>query len=151
MDMRIRGGEQLVRVSKALKGAPKDLRSELTKGITRAVKPLKKAAKDEAKASLPRRGGLGRQVARTKLPHRRRASGQAAGLRVLAQPGAVKDPRRIDRGRVRHPTFGRRPWVLQDVKPGWFTRPMTEGSPTVRRELLQVMHDIERRIASRSR
>lgn len=149
--MRIQGGEKLVRVSKALKDAPKELRGELTKGITRAVRPLKQSVRAEAKSSLPRRGGLGARVARTKLPHRRRATGRGAGLRVLAQPGAVADPRRIDRGRVRHPVFGRGPWVLQDVPEGWFTRPMRDGAPTVRRELLQVMDDIARKIAARSR
>jgi len=146
MDLRVQGAEQLVRVSKALKGAPKELRSELTKGITRAVKPLKKSAKAEARSSLPRSGGLGRRVAKTKLPHRRRATGKAAGVRVLAQPGAVADPKRIDRGRVRHPTFGRGPWVLQDVKPGWFSRPMKEGAPAVRKELVQAMDDVARKI-----
>lgn len=147
MDLRVQGAEQLVRVSKALKGAPKELRSELTKGITRAVKPLKQSAKAEARNSLPRRGGLGRRVAKTKLPHRRRATGNAAGVRVLAQPGAVADPKRIDRGRVRHPTFGRGPWVLQDVQPGWFSRPMQDGAPQVRKELVKAMDDVARKIA----
>lgn len=142
----VQGGEKLVALAKRLKGAPKELRGELTKAITKSLQPLKAAAKKSAVEKLPRRGGLGKRVAKTTLRHKRKATGRGAGIRIEAQPNAVKDPLRIDRGRVRHPTYGRRPWVLQDVRKSWFTEPMREGAPAVQRELIQAMDDIARKI-----
>ncbi|MFD6069442.1 hypothetical protein [Amycolatopsis lurida] len=140
------GGEKLVALAKRLRKAPKELRSELTKAITQAMRPLKEAAKKSAIEKLPRSGGLGKRVAKTTLRHKRKMSGRGAGIRIEAQTNAVKDPLRIDRGRVRHPTFGHRPWVLQDVRKGWFTEPMREGAPAVQQELLQAMDRIARKI-----
>lgn len=148
VDIRIEGTEAFAKTSRALKNyGSKQLRSEFTKGITAAVKPLKVATKASAVATLPSRGGLGRRVARTSLPHRRRATGQAAGVRIVAQPNAVKDPKRIDRGRIRHPVYGRGPWVLQDVTPGWFTKPLEAGAPVVRVQLVKVMNEVVGKIA----
>jgi hypothetical protein len=66
---------------------------------------------------------------------------------IAARSNAVKDPGRIDRGRIRHPVFGR--WVedsegfkgvLQDVNPGWFSLPMRTASPAVRHEIVTAIH-----------
>lgn len=142
----VQGGEKLVALAKRLKGAPKELRGELTKAITKTVQPLKAAAKKSAVERLPRRGGLGKRVAKTTLRHKRKSTGRGAGIRIEAQTNAVKDPLRIDRGRIRHPTYGHRPWVLQNVRKGWFTEPMREGAPKVQQELLQAMDEIARKI-----
>lgn len=145
MTIEVQGGDKLAALAKRLKGAPKELRGELTKAITAALAPLKAAAKKSAIERLPRRGGLGKQVAKTTLRHKRKA-GRNAAIRIEAQANAVKDPLRIDRGRVKHPTYGHRPWVLQDVRKGWFTQPMVEGAPLVRRELIKVLDDLARKI-----
>jgi hypothetical protein len=73
--------------------------------------------------------------------------GRNPGVSIVANPGAVNDPGRIDRGRIKHPVFGRGPWVLQDVMPGWFTKPMQAGAAKVRRELIKAMDDITERLA----
>lgn len=145
MSLEVQGGDQLAALAKRFKGAPKELRSGFTKAITKAVVPLKKAAKRSAQDRLPGRGGLARRVAKTTLRHKRRA-GASAGIRIEANTNAVKDPLRLDRGRAKHPTYGHKPWVLQDVRKGWFTDPMQEGAPLVRRELTTVMDDIARQI-----
>lgn len=146
MSIEAQGGEQLAALAKRFKGAPKELRSGFTKAITKAVVPLKKAAKKSAADRLPGRGGLGKRVAKTTLRHKRKATGATAGLRIEAQPNAVKDPLRLDRGRAKHPTYGHKPWVLQDVRKNWFTDPMEQGAPEVQRELLSVMDDVARNI-----
>lgn len=148
MDIRIIGAEKLAAVSRALKQhGDKELMREVTKGITASVKPLKKDVKAHARSSLPRRGGLAKRVARTSLPHRTRRGAGTAGVKIEAKANAVNDPKRIDRGRVKHPVFGGGPWVLQDVTPGWFTKPLEDGAPVVRKELLQVMDETVSKIA----
>lgn len=146
MSIEAQGGDQLVALAKRLKAAPKELRSGFTKAITKAVVPLKKAAKDAARDRLPQHGGLARRVAKTTLRHKRKATGAGAGIRIEANTNAVKDPLRLDRGRAKHPTYGHKPWVFQDVRKGWFTDPMQEGAPVVRQELTTVMDDIARQI-----
>lgn len=147
VEIRVVDTEDFIALSRALRkhGGPA-LRRELTTGITKAAKPLKKAAKASARSILPSRGGLGRRVARTSLPHKRRTTGRGAGIRIEAKSNAVADPFRIDRGRVAHPVFGRGPFVFQNVPEGWFTDPMEEGGPTVRRELQGVMERVATKI-----
>ena len=140
------GAEALAALGKRLKGAPKQLRSELTKAITKTVAPLKKAAKQEAATRLPQKGGLGKRVAKTTLRHKRKNTGRDVGIRIEASTNAVKDPLRIDRGRVKHPTYGHKPWVLQDVREGWFTDPLEAGAPDVCKELTVAMDTVARKI-----
>lgn len=140
------GAEALAALGKRLKGAPKELRSELTKAITKTVAPLKKAAKQSAADRLPQKGGLGKRVARTTLRHKRKNTGRDVGIRIEAQTNAVKDPLRIDRGRAKHPTYGHKPWVLQDVRKGWFTDPLEDGVSEVRQGLIAAMDTVARKI-----
>lgn len=81
---------------------------------------------------LPQRGGLGDRVARTRIQRRIRRSGGFFSLRLIALPNAVKDPGAINRGRVRHPTYGHEPQVIQLVPKNWFTGPLKDVAPLVR-------------------
>jgi hypothetical protein len=144
--VQIVGGHQLLVLSQRLRAAgATGAKREMTKGLNRATKPLKAAAKANAKVVLPHRGGLGRRVARTKMQTKVR-TGRVADVRILALPSAVADPRRIDQGRVKHPTWGRAPWVLQDVTPGWATKPWEEGGPIVAKEMIGVLNDVSAQI-----
>ncbi len=61
----VRGLERFGKLSKDLRAAgDKDLRKELYRGLQRATKPLKDAAKENARATLPRKGGLAAAAAR---------------------------------------------------------------------------------------
>jgi hypothetical protein len=150
VDLKVVGADQLARVSRALRDAnAKDLKQELRRGLGQATKPLRIAAKANAAAVLPRRGGLGARVARTRMTTRIRTGGNPL-VQIKAAANAVNDPLRIDRGRIRHPVWGRGPWVLQDVPKGWFTKPMQKGAPVVRPELIHAMDDVARKVARRS-
>lgn len=92
--------------------------------------------------------------------HRRKFSRQNRGLSRRAQlpkgilfgKGLV-DLRRLDAGRAKHPTYGHRPWVLQDVTPGFFTR-VVKGSVTVQRcrnECLKAIEQTRRRLIAGGR
>lgn len=144
-NVRIEGADQLERVGRQLKElGDKDLRKELFRGFNRATKPLKIAVRTSAELRLPKRGGLNRFVAASRLSTRTRVSGKNVGVRIVAAKRG-SDVEAIDRGRLRHPVFGnRRVWVTQQITPGWFTVPLVAGERTVQRELLQVIDDIER-------
>lgn len=143
--LRIEGAEQLERVARELKDlGDKDLRKELFRGFNRATKPLKAAVRASAEVRLPKRGGLNRFVASSRLSTRTRATGKNVGVRIVAAKGD-SDVEAIDRGRLRHPVFGnRKVWVTQQVTPGWFTAPLVAGERIVQYELLKVLDDVER-------
>lgn len=152
MDIEFRGANDLAKLSKALKQLKdKDLKRELTRGITAAVKPLKAAVRVHALAKLPKGGGLNARVAKTRLAHRTR-TGRNAGVRIEAKPSfqTLRDPLRADKGRIKHPVFGaaasRSAWVLQDVTPGWFTQPLKDGSRVAREELEIAMEDLAEKV-----
>ena len=149
VDLKIVGTDKLRDVTRALREAGdvgKGLKKELIKGINRATKPLRVAAKVNAAAKLPKRGGLAKRVAKTRMTTKTR-TGRDPSVRILAGKNAVADPSRIDRGRIKHPVWGRGPWILQDIPKRWFTEPMQEGAPIVRPELIDAMDDVARKIA----
>jgi hypothetical protein len=88
---------------------------------------------------LPQRGGLARRVAGTRIVGKARASRRTAGVRIVAERGAVSDPGGINRGVVRHPTYGHKPYVIQHVPPGWFTDPVKAQVPAIREALIQAV------------
>jgi hypothetical protein len=144
VEIELRGAEQLVALARRLRDAPKELRSELYIGINRAAKPLKNEVKQSARDRLPKKGGLNRRVAGTKIATKRRVSGGGAGVRLIGTSGY--DIGSINRGRVRHLTYGHKPWVNQTVRPGFWTDPLVAGGPRVRQEIQDVMDRIAEEI-----
>lgn len=153
LDMTVEGADKLARTAAALKRAgDRELSKQLGKAVTATVKPAKKRVKSSTVDFLPRRGGLAKRVSKTTLSHKTRKSGKSPRVTVLAKPGhkTLRDPYRVDRGRIKHPVFGqahsRAAWVFQDVKPGWFSTPMRESAPEARKELVKAMDDLVRKI-----
>jgi hypothetical protein len=149
MELEIRGANQLAQVSKALKAqgeAGKGARKELYKAIQRGTKQLKKDVQANALAELPHRGGLAATVASSKLATKTRGGGQGVGVKIVATGKKVSDLKSMDKGKLRHPVYGRGAWVMQSVPPGWFTKPLEEGADVVRKELLRAMDDVIRAI-----
>jgi hypothetical protein len=137
VEIEIRGAEQLVALAKRLRDAPKELRSDLYIGINRAAKPLKSDVKKSARDRLPKKGGLNKRVAGTKIATKRRVTGSSAGVRLVGTSGY--DIGSINRGRVRHKTYGHKPWVNQTVAKGFWTDPLAAGAPKVQEEIQDVM------------
>jgi hypothetical protein len=79
----------------------------------------------EAMSTLPAKGGLNAWVADATAQVIGSSSGRTAAVLVRARKSG-HDLRSINSGAVRHPVFGR--WVGgqadQNVKPGYFSRPM---------------------------
>lgn len=57
--------------------------------------------------------------------------------------GEKADLAAINRGRLRHPVYGRPPWVIQSIRPGFVDRVM-EGvlARRAQREFLQAVDEI---------
>jgi hypothetical protein len=143
-DITIVGANQLDDLAKKLKAAGetgKGLRKELLKGLREGAKPLKVAVKESAEDVLPHRIAV---TVKKGVSIRTRATGRQAGVRVIAKRG-----RGLNDGRLRHPLFGnRKRWFQQDIKKGWFTTPLEEGAPEVRKELLKVIDHIAKKLES---
>lgn len=110
------------------KAVVKGLRKEIRAPIPAVRKKIRRRAID----TLPKRGGLNRWVARTRITARIKLTGRGAGVKMIGarkSSRAESDVKRIDAGRVRHPSWGRRfsgQWHVQSVRPGFFTDPSTE-------------------------
>lgn len=128
------GFDTLSRKFKAAGVEGKGLRKELAREILRTTKPLKQDAKRNAKAILPKRGGLAAIVARSNFSTKTRIVGANTGVKIIAKgKGSARGVRQIDAGRVRHPVFGRRGvWANQRVPAGWFSDAMKKGAGKVR-------------------
>lgn len=147
VDLTIHGVDQLQAVTRALREiGDKDLRRELYKGLNRATKPLKEKAKDAARSKLPRRGGLNDYVAAATIRTSSRGGGANPGVSLKVTKGK-HDLKAIDQGKVRHPVFGHGPMVTQSVTPGWFTKTLEDSADPVRKELVDVLDDMAKKVA----
>ena len=144
MSVEIDGTEQLSDLAKRLRVAGrKDLQKELGKALNRATKAPRAEIRRRAAETLPRRGGLAERVAKSRLSARRRGD----GVRI-SDRGNLDLPA-IDRGVVRHPVFGdRKTWVRQQVKPKFFTAPLEDAAPHIRRDVEAAMRVIAKQIES---
>lgn len=104
--------------------------------LRRPVPVVRARIKATAVSTLPHRGGLGTWVAATKITASVTLQRKAVFIRLRGgrrsvsnlrggAAGGQSDIRAIDRGRVRHPSWGRRfrgQWFTQTVPPGFFTK-----------------------------
>lgn len=116
----------------------KAVRAELRKPVA----PVRRKIKMAALSTLPHSGGLGAWVAGTKITASVEFKARVVAIRLRGgrnsvadlrggKSGTKSDIRAIDRGRVRHPAWGRRwrgQWFTQTVTPGFFTK-TAESAP----------------------
>lgn len=113
-----------------------DNRAEVVKAlrveIRKPIPAVRRNIKARALATLPATGGLNAWVAGTRVTAVIKLTGRAAGVRLKGSRKSLRDKsdlRRIDAGRVRAPSWGRRgagQWHTQSVTAGFFTRPAAE-------------------------
>lgn len=158
-DFSIRGAENFLRLSKALKETgEKELRKELHTGMRNAVKPLlPKAAQALATGLPPRLKGRGakvKQVVQVK-------TGRDPGVSIAVPYGkrnagglGASNARLVNaRGVVRHPLYGNRQRWCSTPAPGaqgWFDETYTTRArtvlPDVERAVERVAGQITRRV-----
>lgn len=109
----------------------KELEKALRKEIRKPVPRVRLKIKARALSTLPKRGGLNKWVSRTRITAQIRF-GRAFTVRLIGRRQSASgqsDLKRLDKGRVRHPSWGRRgrgQWHVQRVTSGFFTAPAVE-------------------------
>lgn len=145
---------EFVKLAQAIKrsGDARAWRGELRNAVRRSTRPVEKEIRKSARATLPKRGGLGAYIARSTVRTQIVTTGSAADMtiRIVADRKKKKgrvDVKRLNDGKVAHPTYGRKPWSVQGVAPGWFDKPIDKGVlDRVRTELRVVVREMLSRI-----
>ena len=118
--------DQLIRELRGFDGR-REIVKAIGRGVRKGVPPVRKAIRDRAIATLPHRNGLGKWVARLSVTAQVKLQARSGTIKLKGgrnSQGQRSDIKRIDAGRVRAPTWGRRSgnaWHLQQVTPGFFT------------------------------
>lgn len=120
-DFEILGTDQLKVFGAKLKEADKALRLKMGRNIRAATAPLKTTIPQSAQR-LPKSGGLADLVAKSKVSTR--ITNNAQGVAVRVTTSSSDNITAIDKGHVRHKTFGHEPWSDQDVAPGFWSDPV---------------------------
>lgn len=152
LDVELNGGKQLYELGRKLRESPKKVQSATRRELVKVVRPLQDEIGDEVGPSMPK--GY-EQVLAKSLQHRISVKTTYwASVSLTTTAKGKKDKRKIgaiDKGILRHPVYGRHrvshkqrrfiknPWVDQPVKPGFWTRPVENSAPRIRRELTRVI------------
>lgn len=147
IDLKVGGVQSVEKVARLLKSTGnKELKKELITGITKASKPARQKVKAAAVAQLPRRGGLNRLIGKATISSSTRLSGRNPGVRIVGKRAGIS-VRQIDEGTIRHPVFGRDVWVTQKIKGGWFSETLEGEAPEIRREVVNVLDAVAKKLA----
>jgi hypothetical protein len=106
---------------------------EVRRTIRGPLPETRRRVKLAALRNLPRGNGLGAWVAKTRLTAKIKLTGSTVAVNIKGGRNSASKKRSdidaIDRGRVRHPSWGRRgpgQWHNQAVAPGFFTKTVEE-------------------------
>jgi len=128
---KVRGAEDFLRLSKALKGAGAlDLRKELHREMSKAARPLIPQARAAARLQLPQRGGLAARIAKkTPIRAQVRTGVDTAGVRITAGKRRSAAWTADQLGYVWHPVYGnRKAWARTCTREGWFSSTLDANS-----------------------
>lgn len=139
---RVEGGAELREVAIRLKAAGDvELWKTLQRNIRVATAPARPAIRAEARATLPKRGGLNEWVAGSSITTGILTGRHTAGVKVTVRKRS-HNARMIDRGVVRHPLFGNRDhWYTTQVQPGFASRPLNALRPAVAAACMVAMRE----------
>lgn len=110
----------------------REVTNQLAREVRKPVPEIRKKIRARALATLPASGGFGEWVSKLSVTASVKLQGRAAGVRLKGRRKGFPDRnpkvdlRAIDRGRTRHPSWGRRAeadWHVQRVSAGFFTLP----------------------------
>ncbi len=120
--------EDFTRFAAKLKSADRKVRNASRKALREAAKPLAAEIVPEGVEDYP--AGLAAHVVAT--GGKAIVSQTSTGVRVIL--GKRKGPQigRMNAGNLRHPTYGRKPWVAQDIPADTFTAALEKRLPDMR-------------------
>ena len=130
--------EDFTRFAAKLKGADRKVRNASRKALREAAKPLTAEIVPEGVEDYP--AGPAAHVVAT--GGKAIVSQTSTGVRVIL--GKRKGPQigRMDEGNLRHPTYGHKPWVAQDIPAGTFTTALEKRLPDMRDAVAVELHKL---------
>jgi len=141
MSLEIQGQKELAALAAGLHKAAATFQNDMLTSVADAVKPLQSSVPRSALSTLPKRGGLAKRVAASRYSIQRRGN-----IIRFATTNAY-NIKQMDAGTVRHPVYGNRAkWVSQSVPPSWWTKPITQETPRIVRDMQREMQRIVNRI-----
>lgn len=149
IELQVYGAEKLVRLAAKLKEIGEvGLRRRMLAELRKAGNELRDAERS-AVLALPAakyQTGLREQIAAATVV-RTRATGRAAGVRVMVNAARLGGKRRLpvlmNRGAWRHPVYGNREaWVNQSSQRGWWEEPGARLNPVLRQRMLAVLEQV---------
>jgi hypothetical protein len=166
MDIRFSGARDLADIRRALRDLDdKTITRRLSKGLAKTTEPLTKEIRAEAGRTMP--SGYGPTLSKSlrfRRSTRERSGTARVELRIYGDGAREeRDIRRLNRGELRHPVFGRsrrirrgpkagtvvrNPWAVQHVRKGFVDRPVDRLGPGVRREMDALVDEIADQIIS---
>lgn len=153
--IRTEGADDLNRLAAALKqAADKDLQKQVSKVMREVAKPLGEKVLREGAADLPSRGGLADHVAaKGRIGVSNSLAGKSASVTLALRNKGVRFAA-MDRGKLRHPVFGRPgktrkewAWAQQAIRPGAFSRVFEAEAPMVRGEVTKAAQEVLNNVA----
>jgi hypothetical protein len=166
-DVRILNTGSLLELSRRLRAAGgENIRNSMHRRIRRAAEPLRDDLQDRMRGldirpqgRRTRRGGPspnGRPLRATLAAAIRISvrTGNGMGATVWIDrsrlpPGYENIPYQLNKGRLRHPTFGnksRNGWVNQYASPPWWDTAVRQHRPRMEQEVARVLDDVRRRL-----
>lgn len=133
-----------LKAARALKNADRTIRLEYSRAVRVIAKPLGETVLARGADKLPRKGGLSDRVKAAKVSVS--ATQTRAVVSLKTEEGY--DLRAMNRGRLRHPTYGHKPWVGQAIEAGVFTQAFEEEAPAARAALLAAGERALKKIAA---
>lgn len=127
-----------------------ELSKELEDTARRAIDPFNRAVFDRIDADFPHGGGYAGLFAGSfrVVP---RVSAEGGGVRIRLQGTArgrakKRDSAALNRGVLRHKTWGREPWHSQSIRPGFWDEPAKKLVADLRGKLAEVVEKVARKI-----
>lgn len=144
---RVTGRAELRRIQADVAKVPADVRKRVAAEIRQALTPLKAEIPAAAGERMPKRGGYAGVLSRaTKVAVRVTTASGITGTASVTAMGKRKQRaiEAINKGVLRHPTFGRRgkgDWHNQPVPPGFVDDPFDDAVDRAARGMEDVIND----------
>lgn len=148
---KVSGQAELRHVQAQLTVAMPRIIKQATPGVRREMRKLQPDVKAEAAKTLPHGGGYALVMSRSVQA---KTSVRSTAMRIIATAdvsargkGEDRDVSAVNRGRLRHPLFGRkRHWFTTTVLPGFVDRPVDRAGDRIAEVVRDARDDVADKI-----
>lgn len=164
LEVRVDGATTLHRVAAQIRAeGRKDLATEMSRALSRAVEPIRKSIRASADQTMPREGGyqaLFDKSLRFRNSRTNRANQASVNLATYADgEGERRDIKALEGGALRHPVYGRsrpgprkgervaNPWSVTKIRAGFWKRGTDGAMDEAAEKLEEVIDGLAKRLA----